>query len=164
MMAAVASVVMLASYFPYLTYAVPAAAGAAVLVVLLEAGVAPSLITYAVAAAITLITSEPESKILFVLFFGYYPVVKGVFDKKFPKAVSWILKTAVFNAAVLLSYYLIINIFGMDVFDGEKVKTAFAILLLAAGNIVFVIYDFALQKFASLYLARIHPKVSRYFK
>ncbi len=161
-MAAMSAVLMLGSYFPYFTYAIPAAAGAAVLIVLVEAGVPSALLTYGAAAAITLMTAEPEAKILFVMFFGYYPVVKGVFDKKLPKALSWVLKTAVFNSAMLISYYLIINIFGMNVFGGEKAKLTFELLLLAAGNVVFVIYDIALQRFASLYLMKIHPKISRY--
>ncbi len=160
--AALSSVMMLVSYFPYLTYAVPALAGAFSAVLLIEYGAGPAFLSYGVSVLLTAAFAEPESKVLYILFFGYYPILKGLLEKHMPKAAAFLLKLLCFNGAILLSYYLMISVFGLALPDSGELTGKFMWLLLAAGNVAFVIYDFALARAAAVYIYRIRPKISRY--
>lgn len=160
--AALSTVLMLISYFPYLTYAVPAFAGALSAVLLIEYGVGSAFLSYGVSALLTAVLAEPESKILYILFFGYYPILKGLLEKHTPKAVAFLLKFLSFNAAILLSYYLMISVLGLPLPDYGELTGKFKWLLLAVGNVTFFIYDIALSRAAVLYFCRLRPKISKY--
>ena len=70
MVSALAVVIMLTSYFPYLTYAIPAMAGLFMIVPLIECGVAWGFGAYISSAVIILIVGEMESKILYGMLLG----------------------------------------------------------------------------------------------
>ena len=55
MLAALAVVVMLIAYFPYLTYGIPMAAGVFIMIAVIEAGKGWGMLTYAVSAALCLL-------------------------------------------------------------------------------------------------------------
>lgn len=107
---ALALAVMFASYFPYLTYAVPAIAGTILIVIVIEIDFKWAMLVYAVIAVLSMFLMEPEAKILFTFFFGYYPVLKFKVDKIRFKVVRWITKFAIFNAAIVLAYLVFIFI------------------------------------------------------
>ena len=79
-MSALAAVLLLLSYFPYFTYAVPAIAGLVGLIVLIEINTKWSIITYVVTAVLALLFAEPEAMLMYVLFLGYYPILKSVIE------------------------------------------------------------------------------------
>ena len=97
-MAAIAVVIMLTSYFPYLTYAIPAIASVFILIPTLELGLKWGTITYFVSAIIILLVGEMEAKLLFVIFLGYYPIVKETVERYLSTPLQYIIKFAVFNA------------------------------------------------------------------
>jgi hypothetical protein len=70
MFAALSVVLMLAAYFPYLTYGVPAVASIFVMLAVIEAGKGYASLTYLASAVITLLLAEPEAKMLYVCFLG----------------------------------------------------------------------------------------------
>ncbi len=164
MMAALASAVMLVSFFPYLTYAVPAVAGLFIMVAVIETNIKWAFITYIVSAVITFLMAEPEAKMLYVLFFGYYPILKAIFEKPKSRVLEYLLKFAVFNAAVLLNYLLIAPVMGFSVEDFGEFGKYSAIVLLVGANIVFPIYDLAVSQMSQFYMVRVHPSVKRIFK
>ena len=67
---ALALAVMYVSYFPYLTYAVPAIAGTILIVIVIEIDFKWAMLVYAVIAVLSMFLMEPEAKILFTFFFG----------------------------------------------------------------------------------------------
>ena len=81
LVAALSVVIMLTSYFPYLTYAIPALAGLFMMIPLIECGLKWSISTYVASSFIIFITGETESKILYVMFLGYYPILKSIIEK-----------------------------------------------------------------------------------
>ena len=164
MMAALASAIMLVSFFPYLTYAVPAIAGIFIMVAVIETNIKWAFVTYVVSAIITFLMAEPEAKMLYVLFFGYYPILKSVFERIKSRILEYILKFAVFNAAVLLTYLLLAPVMGFSVEDFGEFGKYSAILLLVGANVVFPIYDMAVSQMAQFYMMRVHPSVKRIFK
>ena len=95
------------------------------------------------------------------LLFGYYPILKAVFDRRKSRALEWILKLAVFNAAIITVYFVLARAFGVSVEEfGEFGKYSEYIFLLL-GNAVFVFYDIAVSRMAAVYMNMLHPRVQR---
>ena len=164
MLSALSSVFMLTSYFPYLTYAIPAVAGLLIMIAVIEIDVKWASLSYAATAVIVALTAEPEAKMLFVLFFGYYPILKAVFEKLKSRVLEYLLKFAVFNAAVIVSYGFVAALIGVDLSDMGDFGKYTSIVLLVAANVVFPIYDAAVSKMAAFYIVRLHPQISKIIK
>lgn len=155
---------MLAAYFPYLTYGVPAIASIFVMLAVIEAGKGYAFLTYLASAIITLLLAEPEAKMLYVCFLGFYPIIKALFEQIKNRVLEYVLKFSVFNGAIVLIYSLFASIFGITD-DFIVVFGAFGIAILLLGaNFVFLMYDICLSKFAQTYIFRIHPIVMKYIK
>ena len=162
--AALMTAVMAASYFPFLTYAVPALAGAIIMIPLVEAGKLYATGTYIVTALLVMIFAEPEAKLMYVCFFGYYPIIKAVFEKIKFRIVEYILKFLVFNLAVTAVYLLFANVFMIDM-DGIGDYGKYGIIILyVMGNLAFVFYDICLAKLCTAYMYRLHPKIKKIMK
>ena len=160
-MAALAVAVMLSSYFPYLTYAIPAAAGLFMMVPLIECGLSWAFGTYAVSAAIIFLTAETEAKLLYVLFLGYYPILKSSVERINKQIIEWLLKLAVFNTAVISCNFILKFIFSMPFGEfGLLGKSGYAVFL-GLCNIVFVIYDIGISRVADVYIHRLHGKIKK---
>ena len=157
----------LTGIMPMLAYTLPALAGALLIIIVIEINMKWAFVTYASVGLLSIfITPDKEAAILFVLFLGYYPVLKSIIEKIKNRYIEWIVKLLCFNFSVIIAYTLIINVFGMMVvFDefGDFGQYTFAILL-ALANIVFVIYDIALTKAISSYINWLRPKILRRFR
>lgn len=164
LMAALATALMMLSYFPYFTYAVPAIAGLAALIVFIEVGDKWAWGTYIVTALLTLLFAEPEAKLMFILFLGYYPILKSYIEKSKSRVAQYILKFAVFNASVALIYGILAKFFGIYLADIEASTTLFLVGLLLLANFTFYLYDIVLVRVANLYLYRLHRKIKKMLK
>lgn len=164
MMAALATVFMLVSYFPYLTYAIPAVAGLFIMVCVIETGVKWSLGAYFASAILVFLLAEPEAKLFYVLFFGYYPILKAALESRKNRVVEYLIKFAVFNAAVLLEYGVLAGLFGISLDGLGDFGKYTAVVLLIAANLVFPIYDLAVTRLAQFYLHRLHGSIIKIFK
>ena len=100
----------------------------------------------AVAILSCLMAPDKEAAAVFV-FLGFFPILKPRFDRmRFPI----IPKLLFFNALILLMYWLLLKLLGMDQIAAEfaemgKVLTAVMLLM---GNLIFFLLDFALSRFA----------------
>ena len=157
-MAALAASFMLLSYFPYLTYAVPAFSGLFIMITVIELGNKWALGSYFASLLPILLFAEIECKLLYVMFFGFYPVVKALCEKMRKPILEWIIKIAVFNAAVLVTYLFFAKLFGVTLDDFNEFGKYGAVLFLLAGNIVFVLYDIAVSRMAMFYFVVVKPK------
>ena len=164
MMSALASVFMLTSYFPYLTYAIPALAGLFIMVAVIETDIKWAAVAFVASAIITALIAEPEAKMLYILFFGYYPIVKAVFERMRSRILEYLLKFVVFNAAVILAYGVVATLIGVDISDMGDFGKYSSIILLIAANLVFVVYDLAVTKMAAFYIVKVHPQIAKYLK
>lgn len=163
-MSALAVVIMLLSYFPYLTYAIPAVAGLCIMVTVIEINKKWAFFSYSSASVLVFLFAEPESKIMFIFFFGFYPIVKSFIEALSKPFAEWILKLLCFNVCIIAAYFVLSKVFMLSLAEmGELGKYGTAILLFL-GNIVFVIYDIAVSKMAMLYIFRLHPKFKKLFK
>lgn len=164
MLSALAVVIMLMAYFPYLTYALPALSGALFAIVLIELGGKWAFGSYATAAIIALLLCEKEAAVIFVAFFGYYPIVKAYLERISSKTVEYLLKFLLFNVAVIVSYVVIIFVFGIPLEGLGDFGKYTLLILLALANIMFVVYDLALTRVYVDYMGKLHTKIMRLLK
>lgn len=163
-MSALAVVIMLTSYFPYLTYAIPAIAGLCVMIVLIETNYKWAALSYIASAVIILLVGEMESKLLYLFLFGYYPIVKSLIEKINKRYIEFILKLLLFNIVVLAVYGIFSNVFSLSLNDFGVFKKFGVIFLLVLANVVFVFYDVALAKMSIIYIELLHPRINRLLK
>lgn len=155
------SVLMITSYFPYLTYAIPAVAGAFVILPLVELSKGYALLTYIASSLLVLFFSEPEAKLMYICFFGYYPVLKAVYEKIRSRAIEYILKLVTFNGAVTLVYVALAKLFDIDLEGVGEYGKYGIVFLYSLGNIAFVLYDVCLSRLCSFYIYRLHEKIKK---
>lgn len=133
------------------------------MVALIETNAKWALLTYISSAVLVFLFAENESKLMYVCFLGYYPILKAFTERLKSQVVEWIIKIICFNAAVALVYYVFAALFSVSLEDLEFMKYGAAILLVF-GNIVFVIYDIMVSKMAAAYIHNIRPKISKILK
>ena len=155
----------LTGLIPIGTYALPAIAGVLLIVAVIEIGAKWAWMIYAAVAVLSLLfAADKEAALLFVLFFGYYPVLKSFLERISNKVLSWISKFAVFNVAVVACFFLAVNFLQLP----EDSFTVFGIYLpwvfLILGNAVFLIYDIALSGLVATYVEKLHHRVTKTLK
>jgi hypothetical protein len=98
----------------------------------------------AVALLSVLMAPDKEAAAVFV-FLGYYPIVKPWMDKR---RFSWLWKAALFNAAILVMYWLLIHIFGLTEIAKEYAEAGqiMTIIMLILGNVTFFMLDMILGR------------------
>lgn len=153
--------------FPFSTYALPAIAGLLMVTIAQETGASWGITLYvAVSILSAILTPDKEAMLMFVMFFGHYPITKYQIEKIRSKIFSAVLKFLCFNLCIILAYLIIIYLFRMpDVLTefGDFGKYS-VLILLAMGNILFVTYDFALTNITKAYTAWFRPKFLRITK
>ena len=155
---------MLLSYFPYFTYAVPAVTGLLTMMLVIEINVKWAFVAYIAASVLVFVFAEPESKLMYICLFGYYPIVKALIDRINEPVIEWVLKLAVFNAAAILIYAVFAGMFGVSIDDFSTLGKYGAYIFLGFGNAVFVLYDITVSRLSGIYIYRIHPKVKKLLK
>ena len=100
-----------------------------------------------------------------IIVSGPSGVGKGTIIEKLRKPViEWILKVVCFNAAVLIIYFVFAKAFGVSFEDFGPLGKYGAIITLAVGNAVFVVYDIAVARMAMFYTYVIRPKIKGLLK
>ena len=102
----------------------------------------------AVAILSVLLGPDKEAAAVFV-FLGYYPILKPKLDRmKF----GFLLKALLFNAAILLMYWVLIHLFGMAQVAAEyqELGIIMTVVMLLLGNLTFLLLDKALTKFSKI--------------
>ncbi len=161
MMVALATAFMLLSYFPYLTYAIPAISGLFIMVTVIEINKKWAVAAYFASVVLVFLFAETESRLLYIVFFGYYPILKAVIEKINNPLLEWIYKFVIFNTAVLLVYFVFSSVFNISLEGIDILGKYGAVILLLLGNIVFVFYDIAVSRMAMVYMNILHPKIKK---
>lgn len=157
-------VFMLLSYFPYFTYAVPAITGLLTMMLVIEINVKWAFVAYIAASVLIFIFAEPESKLMYICLFGYYPIVKSLIERINKPVIEWVLKLAVFNAAAIMIYAVFAGIFGVSIEDFGTLGKYGAYIFLGLANAVFVLYDITVSRISGTYMYQIHSKLQKLLK
>ena len=162
-LAALSLVVMLVSHFPFLTYSLPAVASLFIMVAVLELGTKWALGSYIAAAFLTVLFAEKEAAALYVLFFGYYPIAKVYFERIKNRVLNMGLKLLLFNGVLALIYLVLLSLIGLQE-DFLGFSRYMVYVMWAAANAVFIMYDRILVSLSTLYMYRLHGRISRFIK
>lgn len=156
---------ILAGVTSTLVYAIPMITGALLMMLVVEFGQGfAGLIYVAVSIISLLLLGNKEAAIMYIAFFGYYPIIKSVLEKHLKGFVCWIVKYVIFNVAMVLSYFIVTKIFMISFEDVESFGKFALPLLLFAGNILFAMYDVVLTRLVSIYMYRWRKYIKRVFK
>jgi hypothetical protein len=150
---ALSVMVMLLSLIPGFTYAVPAVSGIFIWSICFFINYKWALLSYATTSLLALmLVPEIEARVIFIVFLGYYPIVR---DKlKIIKAVvlRFLAKLVIFNISCVVSYHILVPIIGIDkVLEGTEFAGDMAVYVFwGAANFAFLCYEFCLcqMKFA----------------
>ena len=164
MMAALSAAFMLLSYFPYLTYAIPAAASLFIMAVVIEIDKKWAILSFIASAVIVFLTAEIESKLMFLGFLGYYPILKATVERIRKPVLEWIIKILAFNIAVVVIYFAFSGVLNVSARDFGVLGEYGIYIILILGNAVFAVYDIALSRLAMAYMYVMHPKVKKILK
>lgn len=158
------ALMFLTGLIPFLTYALPAIAGVLLTLTVIEINKKWSLFIFAAISILSLlIVPDKEAAMMYVGFFGYYPIIKSVLECKLPKILEWVLKFVIFNAAVVISYCIIIYVFGIPLDELREYGKYSLWILLGSANVVFLLYDYCLTKTIDLYLVKWQSRFRKLF-
>lgn len=148
-----------------LVYAIPMITGAFLMVLVIEFGSGFAWLEYLAISIISmLLLGNKEAAIMYVAFFGYYPIIKSFIEKHTRKVLGWVVKYAIFNVSMVVSYFVVSKIF-MITFDDLDGFGKYAMPgLLLAGNVLFVLYDIMLTRLVTIYIYRWQKYIKRVFK
>ena len=165
MVAALSVVVMMLTVIPVLTYTAPAFAGLLLIIIVIEIDKKWAVGVYAAVSALgLLIATDKEAAVMYLVFFGYYPIIKAILESKLPRWAEIVIKFLLFNAAMVGCYFILIKVFGMSMDDMNELGKYGPLILLAMGNVVFLLYDFALTKLVIVYQMKWQDKFRKLFK
>lgn len=91
---------------------------------------------------------------MYLLFLGFYPIIKEKIEKLYNKAAQWGIKIAVFNVCLLVLIFLTNAVLSLEFRQIFVFEAVFIIL----ANFTFIIYDIAMTRLISLYMFRLRKK------
>lgn len=153
----------LTGIFPLLYLTLPMIAGVLLLIVVLEVSIEWAWVTYTAVSLLSLfVTYDKEAALIFILFFGSFPLIRHYLNRISSKSVRLILKLILFNGCMILYFYLNTYLFGMQELLEEFQKygryTGRITLLLL--NPFFLMYDTSLDGLCEIYLRVLKPRIT----
>ena len=159
------SVVMLflGSLIWVLAYTMPLIASLIMIILLDSISQKSAILTFISTSVISFILlSDKECLLLYVLFFGYYPLIRDKINDIKPKFLSVLLKYLTFNASMILTQILCVYVFEIP-FDDMLGKWGIVIFIICL-NLVFAVYDKLYDLLLKLYRIKLKKKVEKYIK
>ena len=134
----------LGTLIPVATYVCPMLCALMLQLVLKICGKRIAWAWYGAVSILSLLLAPDKEAAAVFLALGYYPIVKPGLERRKGK---WLLKGLFFNGMILLTYWLLLHLFGMAQLAAEF--TEMGILLVAVmlllGNVTFFLLDRLLE-------------------
>ena len=147
-MAAVAVVIMnLIGLIPIATFVCPMLCMMILTLVVRFCGKRIGWAWYGAVAILSVLLAPDKEALAIFVFLGYYPMLKPAFDKL---KNGMVLKLLFFNSVILLMYWFLIHLFGLDQIAKEYAELGFVmtIITLIMGNMIFYLLDRILGRIA----------------
>ena len=145
-LAALAVVVMsMGTLIPVATYVCPMLCAILLQIVLRICGRRIAWAWYGAVTLLSLLMAPDKEAAAVFLALGYYPIVKPKLDG-LPGKCLW--KLLFFNAVILLTYWLLMHLFGFAQLAAEFVEMGriLTVLMLLLGNVTFFLLDKLLER------------------
>ena len=140
-LAALAVIIMsLGGLIPVATYICPMLCTIILNIVVHLCGFRIGWAWYAVVSILSLLLGPDKEAAAVFLFIGYYPLVRPAIEKL---PLKWFWKGLFFNGAILLMYWILQNLFGMDHLSSEfeSLGKIALVIMLIIGNFIFFMLD-----------------------
>lgn len=160
---AVALLIMFMSgIFPMLDYALPMYAGFTMVVIIVETNRKWALMTYISVSILCLfLTPNYQASFLFILFMGYYPILRYSLEVLKLKLPRVLIKLSVFNMAIILYYNIFTKLFtGIDMTEDLGIFGEYSLYAMwAMANLIFICYDYLLGELTRIYTSWFRKKI-----
>lgn len=141
------------------SYILPMVLGMFMIMIKRSFSTAYAWLTYASTSLLSVfLVAEKECMLMYVLFFGFYPIINERLNKITNKPLRALSKLVIFNSLISIVQLLLVFVFGIPFLEGGEGKW-FIILFAVLMNILFVIYDKLLLNLTILYELKIEPKL-----
>ena len=145
LLAALAVVIMsMGTLIPVATYVCPMLCALVLQLVLKICGKRIAWAWYGAVSLLSLLMAPDKEAAAIFLALGFYPIVKPGLDRRKGK---WLLKGLFFNGMILLTYWLLMHLFGMAQLVSEftEMGTLLMAVMLLLGNVTFFLLDRLLE-------------------
>ncbi len=143
------------------TYAVPLILGILLFMFKKIFNTSSTAVVYVCTSILSLLfVPDKECVLMYVLFFGYYPLIKDKIDRIKFQVLKWIVKLVIFNASVFLVEILCVYVLNIDFFDGEAFSLLIIIVFTVGMNIMFLLYEFLLKYCLILYGKKFEKRIN----
>ncbi len=120
-------------------------------------------LTYLCVSVLSLILlNDKESALMYIMFFGYYPILKEKFDRIKPKSLQIIAKLLLFNSSIIIAELICVYVFLIP-FDDFLGKWGIVILL-AMANILFLVYEKLFSALVLLYQNKLKKRITKHLQ
>lgn len=151
-------IMFLTGVFPALYIAAPMAAGVLMIILVEEVSVGWGWLTYLAVSLLTLLMNpDKEAALMFVLFFGYYPLLRPRYDRLKIRWLRLLLKLLHYNAFLVTDYLITVYVLGLPTFE-DTLPWMYAGLI-AVSNLIFLGYDRLLGNVRAFYRTYLVKKV-----
>lgn len=111
-----------------------------------------------------MIVPDKETVLLYVLFFGYYPIIKSSIEKIKPKFLLAFVKILLFNVSFVVIELLCVYVFGIPFFEEGHFSAFILISFVALMNLLFAMYEYILKYSLILYETKFEKRIIRILK
>lgn len=144
------------------TYSLPALAGLFLIIPSIEISRRWAFTIYIAVSVLSIfLVVDKEASIIFILLFGYYPILKTKIEKLNNNIVEYILKLFICNTAMILLFFITVKLLGVPEESFEIFGLYLTWVFLILGNIIFIIYDYAINDIFSLYYKKFHNNIRK---
>lgn len=147
----------LANILPTVRLGLAAAASLFAIAAVIESGIFSAIFVFIGSSVIgALLLPDKTAVLIYVLFFGYYPVIKSLAERIRIIVLSWAVKIAVFELSLTTMWFLFKNL----IFNANYLETN-VILIYLAGTAAFVVFDIGLTRLIGFYIQRISKNIKK---
>jgi len=142
---------VLSAVVPTMRLALVAISGLVTAAAIIESGVAAGITVFIATSVLGFIISPLRGNVLvYCLFFGYYPILKGFIERLRPIYLEWILKLILFNISLTAALML----YRAGFLVAVTIPDIAVLLIYAAANLAFIVYDIGFSKLTAFYIYR----------
>lgn len=150
----------LTGVIPILSILLPMVAGILMMIIVVEVSIKWAFLTYlSVSILAMIVTFDKEAVLLFIMFFGHYPIIRFKIDAIKSKITRNLLKFSVFNICVLSFFWLTTYLLGLTAFLDEinDIGKYGGLIMIGFVNFIFLLYEYNLDIFYEMYIKRLKP-------
>lgn len=124
-------------------------------VIIIESNIRLAVLVYVSSSILSFIIIPNKAIVLpYVIFFGYYAIIKSLIERINILAIELLIKLALFNLSVYITYSIFISVLLGNIVIKLPVWAIFLLM-----QLVFIIYDYAFSLGVYFYRNKIRPKI-----